>query len=79
MHIEIYKYPAWYFFSAVYVLMTQQMSRDFEIFGYRDDVVEIETWCQSEGRIGTRRDWILKDVATGEVTGRATRFPFHHC
>ena len=41
-------------------------------------MVEIETWCQSEGRIGTRRDWILKDVATGEVTGRATRFPFHH-
>uniref|UniRef100_A0A0D3BD86 Acyl-[acyl-carrier-protein] hydrolase n=1 Tax=Brassica oleracea var. oleracea TaxID=109376 RepID=A0A0D3BD86_BRAOL len=72
MHIEIYKYPAWYFFSAVYVLMTQQMSRDFEIFGYRGDVVEIETWCQSEGRIGTRRDWILKDVANAEVTGRAT-------
>ncbi|KAG9447904.1 hypothetical protein H6P81_014032 [Aristolochia fimbriata] len=36
------------------------------------DVVEIETWCQSEGRIGTRRDWILKDFATGEVIGRAT-------
>jgi hypothetical protein len=43
-------------------------------FGYRSDVVEIETWCQSEGRIGTRRDWILKDCATGEVIGRATRF-----
>lgn len=36
------------------------------------DVVEIETWCQSEGRIGTRRDWILKDYASGEVIGRAT-------
>ncbi|KAJ0248918.1 Oleoyl-acyl carrier protein thioesterase 1 [Hirschfeldia incana] len=45
-----------------------------EIYKYPTwgDVVEIETWCQSEGRIGTRRDWILKDVATGEVTGRAT-------
>ncbi|CAD5324082.1 unnamed protein product [Arabidopsis thaliana] len=40
---------------------------------YKGDVVEIETWCQSEGRIGTRRDWILKDSVTGEVTGRATR------
>uniref|UniRef100_A0A0D2R2D9 Acyl-[acyl-carrier-protein] hydrolase n=1 Tax=Gossypium raimondii TaxID=29730 RepID=A0A0D2R2D9_GOSRA len=30
------------------------------------DVIEIETWCQNEGRIGTRRDWILNDVATGE-------------
>ncbi|KAJ4867638.1 hypothetical protein Rs2_50820 [Raphanus sativus] len=36
-----------------------------EIYKYPawGDVVEIETWCQSEGRIGTRRDWILKDVA----------------
>jgi fatty acyl-ACP thioesterase A len=35
-------------------------------------VVEIETWCQSEGRIGTRRDWIIKDLSNGEVIGRAT-------
>lgn len=39
----------------------------------RSDVVEIETWCQAEGKIGTRRDFILKDYATGEVIGRATR------
>ncbi|XVE78121.1 hypothetical protein DITRI_Ditri13aG0118400 [Diplodiscus trichospermus] len=45
-----------------------------EIYKYPawSDVVEIETWSQSEGRIGTRRDWILKDFATGEVIGRAT-------
>ncbi|XP_052211469.1 oleoyl-acyl carrier protein thioesterase, chloroplastic [Diospyros lotus] len=45
-----------------------------EVYKYPawSDVVEIETWCQSEGRIGTRRDWILKDCATGEVIGRAT-------
>lgn len=42
----------------------------------RSDVVEIETWCQGEGRIGTRRDWILKDYATGQVIGRATRCIF---
>ncbi|KAK9992872.1 hypothetical protein SO802_022575 [Lithocarpus litseifolius] len=36
------------------------------------DVIEIETWCQGEGRIGTRRDWILKDHATDQVIGRAT-------
>ncbi|KAK4408681.1 Oleoyl-acyl carrier protein thioesterase, chloroplastic [Sesamum angolense] len=49
-----------------------------EIYKYPawSDVVEIETWCQSEGRIGTRRDWILKDYATGEVIGRATRLAF---
>ncbi|KAL1540953.1 Oleoyl-acyl carrier protein thioesterase 2, chloroplastic [Salvia divinorum] len=45
-----------------------------EIYKYPawSDVVEIETWCQSEGRIGTRRDWILKDYSTGEVIGQAT-------
>uniref|UniRef100_A0A8F5CML2 Acyl-[acyl-carrier-protein] hydrolase n=1 Tax=Silybum marianum TaxID=92921 RepID=A0A8F5CML2_SILMA len=45
-----------------------------EIYRYPawSDVVEIETWCQSEGRIGTRRDWIIKDHASGEVIGRAT-------
>ncbi|CAA3021172.1 oleoyl-acyl carrier thioesterase 1, chloroplastic [Olea europaea subsp. europaea] len=45
-----------------------------EIYKYPawSDMLEIETWCQSEGRIGTRRDWILKDYATGEVIGRAT-------
>ncbi|XAR60950.1 Oleoyl-[acyl-carrier-protein] hydrolase [Bertholletia excelsa] len=45
-----------------------------EVYKYPawSDVVEIETWCQGEGRIGTRRDWILKDYATGEVIGRAT-------
>ncbi|XP_076905896.1 oleoyl-acyl carrier protein thioesterase, chloroplastic-like [Bidens hawaiensis] len=45
-----------------------------EIYRYPawSDVIEIETWCQGEGRIGTRRDWILKDYANGEVIGRAT-------
>lgn len=45
-----------------------------EIYKYPawSDVVEIETWCQGEGRIGTRRDWILKDYATGQIIGKAT-------
>ncbi|PKA47430.1 Oleoyl-acyl carrier protein thioesterase 2, chloroplastic [Apostasia shenzhenica] len=45
-----------------------------EIYKYPawGDVLAIETWCQGEGRIGTRRDWILKDLGTGSVIGRAT-------
>lgn len=45
-----------------------------EIYKYPawGDVVEIETWCQGEGKVGTRRDWIIKDYATGVVIGRAT-------
>ncbi|KAM7271158.1 hypothetical protein ACFE04_030372 [Oxalis oulophora] len=45
-----------------------------EIYKYPawSDVIEIETWIQSEGKIGTRRDWIFKDYANGQVIGRAT-------
>lgn len=44
------------------------------VLGFRGDVVEIETWCQEEGRIGTRRDWILTDITTGSVIGKASRY-----
>lgn len=46
------------------------------MFLVRGEVVEIETWCQGEGRIGTRRDFIINDLATGDVIGRATRYLF---
>ncbi|XP_020588742.1 oleoyl-acyl carrier protein thioesterase 2, chloroplastic-like, partial [Phalaenopsis equestris] len=47
-----------------------------EIYEYPKwgDVVEIETWFQGVRRVGNRRDWILKDLATGLVIGRATRY-----
>ncbi|PWA55019.1 oleoyl-acyl carrier protein thioesterase [Artemisia annua] len=41
------------------------------------DVVEIESWVQSDGKIGNRRDWIIKDYVSGEVIGRATREVVH--
>jgi len=34
--------------------------------------VEIETWGQTEGKIGTKRDWIIKDATTDNIIGRAT-------
>ncbi|WOG82471.1 hypothetical protein DCAR_0101635 [Daucus carota subsp. sativus] len=45
-----------------------------EVYKYPawSDVVEIETWGHSEGRIGTRRVWIIRDYSNGEVIGRAT-------
>ncbi|MCO5595876.1 hypothetical protein L7F22_049927 [Adiantum nelumboides] len=39
---------------------------------FRGDVVEIETWCQGEGKAGTRRDWLITDVASGILIGRVT-------
>ncbi|CAH2079358.1 unnamed protein product, partial [Thlaspi arvense] len=55
------------------IWVTERMHIEVYKYPAWSDVVEIETWCQSEGRIGTRRDWVLKDCATGEVIGRATR------
>ncbi|XP_020598212.1 oleoyl-acyl carrier protein thioesterase 1, chloroplastic-like [Phalaenopsis equestris] len=46
-----------------------------EIYEYPKwgDVIEIESWFQGVRRVGNRRDWILKDLDTGLVIGRATR------
>ncbi|KAI4354319.1 hypothetical protein L6164_003190 [Bauhinia variegata] len=45
-----------------------------EIYKYPawSDVVEIETWCQGDGKARTRRDFIIKDYPTNQVIGRAT-------
>ena len=80
MHIEIYKYPAWYFLFLGHFWRSEFVNlKAYSYLVNRSDVVEIETWCQSEGRIGTRRDWILRDSATNEVVGRATRFAKKLC
>ncbi|KAK1272053.1 hypothetical protein QJS04_geneDACA012664 [Acorus gramineus] len=54
------------------IWVTARMHIEVDKYPAWGDVVEIETWCQGEGKVGTRRDWILKDLATGEVIGRAT-------
>ncbi|KAJ1695137.1 hypothetical protein LUZ63_011835 [Rhynchospora breviuscula] len=36
------------------------------------DVVEIEHWCEAEGKIAGRFDYIIKLLSTNEVIGRAT-------
>lgn len=58
--------------NLVFMIILEVIAYD-KLWMNRGDVVEIETWCQSDGRIGTRRDWILKDYTTGAVIGRATR------
>ncbi|KAF8014776.1 hypothetical protein BT93_H0545 [Corymbia citriodora subsp. variegata] len=54
------------------VACNQVQNLGFSTYMAWSDVVEIETWFHGEGRIGTRRDWILKDHANGQVIGRAT-------
>ncbi|CAM6119388.1 unnamed protein product [Calypogeia fissa] len=36
------------------------------------EVVELDTWVASSGKNGLRRDWLLRDVKTGQVLARAT-------
>ncbi|CAA6659970.1 unnamed protein product [Spirodela intermedia] len=36
------------------------------------DVVEIDTWVDAAGKNGMRRDWMIRDYATGEIIARAT-------
>lgn len=40
---------------------------------HRRDLLEIDTWFQTEGRASVRRDWIVRNVQTGEVMAVATR------
>ncbi|CAA6659904.1 unnamed protein product [Spirodela intermedia] len=58
MHIEVNRYPAW--------------KLELTLVPVQGDVLEIETWGQQEDRIGTRRDWIVKDCSSGAIIGRAT-------
>ena len=39
----------------------------------RGDLVQIETYFTAEGRVGARRDWVIRSAASGEILGRATR------
>lgn len=48
------------------------MHIEIEEYPVWGDVVQVETWCQSEGKVGTRRDWLLTNVVTGNLIGRAT-------
>jgi fatty acyl-ACP thioesterase B len=41
------------------------------------DVVEIDSWVAAEGKNGMRRDFLVRDITTGEVISRATRCVAH--
>ncbi|KAJ7562797.1 hypothetical protein O6H91_03G084600 [Diphasiastrum complanatum] len=38
------------------------------------DIVEIDSWVCSAGKNGMRRDFLVRDYASGEILSRATRF-----
>ena len=44
------------------------------VHGCRGDLVSIETWFQSQGRMAAARNWIIRKAKTGQVIGRGTRY-----
>ncbi|RDX67883.1 Palmitoyl-acyl carrier protein thioesterase, chloroplastic [Mucuna pruriens] len=36
------------------------------------DVVQVDTWVSASGKNGMRRDWLLRDIKTGEILTRAS-------
>jgi len=54
------------------IWVTTRMHIQIEKYPVWGDTVEIDTWYQGEGRIETRRDWIIRDDKTGDTIGRAT-------
>ncbi|KAJ7567750.1 hypothetical protein O6H91_01G005200 [Diphasiastrum complanatum] len=54
------------------IWVTTRMHIELDEYPAWGDTVEIDTWFQDEGRVGTRRDWVIRKVISGEVIGRAT-------
>ncbi|XP_024397914.1 oleoyl-acyl carrier protein thioesterase 1, chloroplastic [Physcomitrium patens] len=54
------------------IWVTTRMHIQMQEYPIWGDVVEIDTWYQGEGRIETRRDWIIRNDKTGDIIGRAT-------
>eukprot|EP00249_Psilotum_nudum_P011166 c23004_g1_i2 orf=1266-2306(-) len=54
------------------IWVTTRMQIEIDDYPTWGDVVQIETWFQSEGKLGMRRDWVLTNAATCKVIGRAT-------
>ncbi|KAE8677157.1 Palmitoyl-acyl carrier protein thioesterase [Hibiscus syriacus] len=36
------------------------------------DVVQVDTWVSASGKNCTRRDWVIRDIKTGEILARAS-------
>ncbi|KAJ7534462.1 hypothetical protein O6H91_13G096000 [Diphasiastrum complanatum] len=54
------------------IWVTTRMHIELDEYPAWGDMVEIDTWFQGEGRVGTRRDWVIRKVISGDIIGRAT-------
>lgn len=44
------------------------------IYVNRGNVVEMDTWVGASKKNGMRRDWLVRDLKTGQILARATRY-----
>ncbi|KAL3693781.1 hypothetical protein R1sor_007432 [Riccia sorocarpa] len=54
------------------ITVTTRMHIEVDKYPEWRDLIEIDTWFQPEGKHSVRRDWIVKDVQTGENIAFAT-------
>ncbi|KAM7271531.1 hypothetical protein ACFE04_030745 [Oxalis oulophora] len=56
--------------NLIWVVSRMEVEIDqYPIWG---EVVEIDTWIAASGKIGMRRDWLIRSQATGQIYARAT-------
>ncbi|KAJ7557473.1 hypothetical protein O6H91_05G127800 [Diphasiastrum complanatum] len=54
------------------IWVTVRMHLEMDEYPMWGEEIEIETWFQEEGRVGTRRDWLVRNAYTQKIIGRAT-------
>ncbi|CAI8589508.1 unnamed protein product [Vicia faba] len=56
--------------NLIWVVTRMQVVVDrYPVWG---DVVQVDTWVSASGKNGMRRDWVVRDIKTGEVMTRAS-------
>ncbi|BBN01865.1 fatty acyl-ACP thioesterase B [Marchantia polymorpha subsp. ruderalis] len=54
------------------IWVVNRMHVEVESYPAWGDIVEVDSWVASSGKNGMRRDWMLRDVKTGQILARAT-------
>ncbi|KAL2633951.1 hypothetical protein R1flu_005430 [Riccia fluitans] len=54
------------------ITVTTRMHIEVDRYPEWRDLIEIDTWFQPEGKNSVRRDWVVKDVRTGDYIAFAT-------
>ncbi|KAM7253994.1 hypothetical protein ACFE04_031676 [Oxalis oulophora] len=54
------------------IWIVTKLSVEIDKYPTWDEVLEVDTWLRPSGKNGVQKDWIITNLVTGEVLGRAT-------